>query len=227
MNMNTNHTQLIDSPHGKGLATKTACKAGDLLIRIPSPFLALVENYSLQSACSSCLLEDSPLQPNELTKCPSCNVLSYCSAACRTADWDAVHRHECAVYRDKLQDTQCRECGVASAALKKCVGCKVVSYCSKSCQEKAWKGGHKKECRALKGSELTRRVIPTVVRGAMRILYGEERAWMELVDHRKEMAKSDAEKLQNLALQARAAVEFAGTGMESMVVAMDALCRVS
>jgi len=30
--------------------------------------------------------------------------------------------------------------------LRKCAGCKVPHYCSKSCQSLAWKSGHKLEC---------------------------------------------------------------------------------
>ena len=31
--------------------------------------------------------------------------------------------------------------------LKRCVQCKKVQYCSKECQGKAWKKGHKEECK--------------------------------------------------------------------------------
>ena len=45
---------------------------------------------------------------------------------------------------------ECAHCGVQEgnhgATLRKCVRCKVTSYCSKPCQTAHWKAGHKLQC---------------------------------------------------------------------------------
>ncbi|KAJ6520396.1 hypothetical protein C8R45DRAFT_1086260 [Mycena sanguinolenta] len=40
------------------------------------------------------------------------------------------------------------ECNTVSqkSEFKRCVGCKYVSYCSRDCQKRDWKGGHREEC---------------------------------------------------------------------------------
>ena len=41
----------------------------------------------------------------------------------------------------------CYECGRSSGVrLTVCLGCKVVSYCSRSCKGESWKKGHREEC---------------------------------------------------------------------------------
>ena len=46
--------------------------------------------------------------------------------------------------------SECAHCGVQEgnhgAILRKCVRCKVASYCSKPCQTAHWKAGHKLQC---------------------------------------------------------------------------------
>ena len=46
--------------------------------------------------------------------------------------------------------SECAHCGVQEgnhgAILRKCVRCKVTSYCSKPCQTAHWKAGHKLQC---------------------------------------------------------------------------------
>ncbi|XP_030853051.1 histone-lysine N-methyltransferase SMYD3-like [Strongylocentrotus purpuratus] len=42
------------------------------------------------------------------------------------------------------------EMKVASSTLKKCLSCKCVSYCNKSCQKEDWTRCHKQDCKALK-----------------------------------------------------------------------------
>lgn len=40
----------------------------------------------------------------------------------------------------------CARCGHATAQLQACGSCKLVSYCSRDCQVKDWKAGHKAVC---------------------------------------------------------------------------------
>jgi hypothetical protein len=43
----------------------------------------------------------------------------------------------------------CWECGEPSEELKTCTCCRVANYCSKICQVKAWRSGHKLQCKHL------------------------------------------------------------------------------
>lgn len=42
---------------------------------------------------------------------------------------------------------ECFGCGVKSDVLSRCANCKLAKYCSKECQTKAWKAGHKNLCK--------------------------------------------------------------------------------
>ena len=41
---------------------------------------------------------------------------------------------------------KCGSCGLPKPDMKKCSRCKTVVYCSKECQIKDWKAGHKHAC---------------------------------------------------------------------------------
>ena len=48
--------------------------------------------------------------------------------------------------------TRCSACGkteTKTAKLKLCNGCRSTKYCSKDCQKRAWKEGHKLACKAI------------------------------------------------------------------------------
>ena len=51
--------------------------------------------------------------------------------------------------QEELKKGQCSGCGHARRLQEKfraCSRCNVTRYCSKECQKKHWKEGHKKEC---------------------------------------------------------------------------------
>ena len=43
----------------------------------------------------------------------------------------------------------CHQCSKVTTKIRNCEACKQVRYCSKECQIKGWKNGHKKECKIL------------------------------------------------------------------------------
>eukprot|EP00984_Skeletonema_dohrnii_P016340 scaffold7239_cov123-Skeletonema_dohrnii-CCMP3373.AAC.2 len=49
----------------------------------------------------------------------------------------------------------CGHCGKTSSSLLRCSQCKLVYYCSRSCQSLAWKDGHRQACRKAKTSAAT------------------------------------------------------------------------
>jgi MYND finger len=67
---------------------------------------------------------------------------------------NAMERMDQAAQSLKLNPDQCAVCGkktaVGGGGLMKCAACKKVAYCSKDCQTKDWKGGHKAICKELR-----------------------------------------------------------------------------
>ncbi|KAL4421508.1 hypothetical protein ABPG75_010799 [Micractinium tetrahymenae] len=47
------------------------------------------------------------------------------------------------------QEPRCACCASAALVLRACSGCRVARYCSKDCQTKHWKAGHRAECKRL------------------------------------------------------------------------------
>ena len=43
----------------------------------------------------------------------------------------------------------CKDCRTTLHKPLVCVACKLAAYCSKECQTKAWRAGHKRECEAV------------------------------------------------------------------------------
>ena len=68
---------------------------------------------------------------------------------------DEQAKHRANVTVEHLMKKACANCGQpsiengGSAQLKTCAKCKVVFYCSSSCQRENWREGHKKDCCAL------------------------------------------------------------------------------
>lgn len=89
--------------------------------------------------------------------------------------------------------------------VKACTGCKRVSYCSKTCQSKAWKREHKFECRVLAPED--RPDLPPGVRavikllGRLKVASGETKA---LVDDIMSMKPFDGDnELGNIAARSK------------------------
>jgi len=91
-----------------------------------------------------------------LRQCSRCKGTSYCSKSCQLTDW-SKHKTSCQILTkegkpedysqsDRAKDG-CAGCGGTSDTLKKCSGCKTISYCSKSCQQSDW-SKHKTNCQS-------------------------------------------------------------------------------
>lgn len=50
--------------------------------------------------------------------------------------------------------TACDGCGKMCEKISKCGGCLINRYCGAECAKKAWKNGHKKECKKLADAKL-------------------------------------------------------------------------
>ena len=82
-------------------------------------------------------------------KCSSCNSVEYCSKNCQKKHWNE-HKNICC---NRTEDSHpifnpkssCSYCNSASGNLLKCLRCRQVQYCNKSCQKNHWPE-HKKTC---------------------------------------------------------------------------------
>ena len=127
-------------------------------------------------------------------------------------------------------DRVCSQCLTEiTNGLKRCTACRVVHYCSVSCQFTAWKSIHKEECRILKKLP---QIPPTAVRGLMQLLLRKVIAgsaadlrWLQLESHTTELRRS--KRWDEIVLQAKAAVEWTASPQEYMELSVDLLCRVS
>lgn len=46
----------------------------------------------------------------------------------------------------KTKSFKCKNCGISGTSHMRCGQCRIYRYCSKDCQKKHWKAGHKEEC---------------------------------------------------------------------------------
>lgn len=117
-----------------------------------------------------------------------------------------------------------------------CTGCKKVKYCSKTCQSRAWKAGHKQQCKKFAAQD---EPIPPTVLAVMQILQGIASGYelfkdiQKMETHRDELEKLGPEKWDAMQLMAHTAVKFLGekddqTNLERAKMAMCAvMCNTS
>ena len=85
--------------------------------------------------------------------CPRCRSSFYCSKECQKRHWKGEHRNHCGT-RAELKINQsahpaqvnalCELCN--RAAPKMCSRCTTTYYCTRECQKRHWKLGHKNQC---------------------------------------------------------------------------------
>lgn len=127
----------------------------------------------------------------------------------------------------------CYGCLSRNKSLNTCSGCKIVRYCSKTCQAESWRDIHKLECKIFrKGKDEGRPLFPTPVRGLMQMLLRHpsgvdpDAGWFNLKNHR-EMFMTRDKLWADIKLQAWAALYYTGLPMTLMDIATSILCAVS
>lgn len=117
-----------------------------------------------------------------------------------------------------------------------CTGCKKVKYCGKNCQSRAWKAGHKQQCKKFAAQS---DLIPPTVLAVMQILQGlgsEDDLFKEIQKmetHRDELERLGPQKWDAMQLMAHTAVKFLGekddqANLEKAKMAMCAvMCNTS
>ncbi|KAH8149607.1 uncharacterized protein LAJ45_06237 [Morchella importuna] len=94
---------------GTGLFATTKITPGQLVLSIPEPLVTVPDDIHLTECCSRCMLwrpaggGTSMLNLYEdersLNYCTGCRVVKYCSKDCQRADWRALHKVECAIFK--------------------------------------------------------------------------------------------------------------------------------
>lgn len=85
----------IDYSIDRGYFLKAArdIKVGELLVNEP-PFASILIGSKIGQNCYECILKLNPLKMN-LTYCPQCSLVVYCSQRCATTSWTHTHKYEC------------------------------------------------------------------------------------------------------------------------------------
>jgi MYND finger len=135
--------------------------------------------------------------------------------------------------RNSIIPTVCYGCLSEKTNLNRCAGCKIVKYCSKTCQKKSWADIHKLECKVFrKCKDEGRSILPTPVRGLVQTLLRHpsgvdpDPSWSHLKTHKEEFMTKE-EIWQDIKLQAWAALQYVGLPVNMMDVATSILCAVS
>ena len=98
------HSEVKSSPlGGRGLfATKTH-EAGDILLAVDRPLVAVLDKPRVEDTCAWCFSwTELPIlsgagvnQVAKVNLCTGCKKVRYCSRRCQSQAWKAVHKREC------------------------------------------------------------------------------------------------------------------------------------
>ncbi|TVY75703.1 SET domain and MYND-type zinc finger protein, partial [Lachnellula suecica] len=132
------------------------------------------------------------------------------------------------VEKDALEKV-CSYCLVESdiSSLKRCTGCKVVRYCTPTCQKADWKLIHKNECSLL---QKLPGIPPTPVRALYQTLLRYMRPSYELdarsagLEHHVQDLKKSSKRWDEIVLQSKGALEFSKTPADKMDTVTRLLC---
>ncbi|KAF4963161.1 hypothetical protein FSARC_8787 [Fusarium sarcochroum] len=77
---------------GRGIFSTKAFAPGDVILPF-TPTILIPSLSHINTICSHCF------KPADVRACSRCHAVSYCDAACQSANWTAVHSKECKVLR--------------------------------------------------------------------------------------------------------------------------------
>ncbi|KAM0188556.1 hypothetical protein ACHAPI_010490 [Fusarium lateritium] len=77
---------------GRGMFSTKTFAPGDIILPF-TPTILIPSLSHINAICSHCF------KPAEVRACSRCHAVSYCDAACQSANWTAVHSKECKVLR--------------------------------------------------------------------------------------------------------------------------------
>ncbi|KAH7197621.1 uncharacterized protein B0J16DRAFT_366802 [Fusarium flagelliforme] len=83
----------VKSHHkGRGIFSTKTFAPGDIILPF-TPTILIPSLSHINTVCSHCFKQ------KEVRSCSRCHAVSYCDAACQSANWTAVHSKECKVLR--------------------------------------------------------------------------------------------------------------------------------
>ncbi|WPG97404.1 Hypothetical protein R9X50_00017900 [Acrodontium crateriforme] len=91
---------------GNGVFASKDFAPGDIIISLPRPLVAELENQHLASSCSWCFSHkvagptDLPTDSLDIKACTGCRKIKYCSRQCQTKHWKLDHKYDCKVLSD-------------------------------------------------------------------------------------------------------------------------------
>ncbi|EXK90053.1 SET and MYND protein [Fusarium oxysporum f. sp. raphani 54005] len=84
--------QLRHDKKGRGIFSTRALSPGDIILPF-TPTILIPSLSHIKTICSHCF------KPADVRSCSGCHAVSYCDAACQSANWTAVHSKECKLLR--------------------------------------------------------------------------------------------------------------------------------
>ncbi|CVL10347.1 hypothetical protein LB506_000214 [Fusarium annulatum] len=84
--------QLRHDKKGRGIFSTRAFSPGDIILPF-TPTILIPSLSHIKTICSHCF------KPADVRSCSGCHAVSYCDAACQSANWTAVHSKECKLLR--------------------------------------------------------------------------------------------------------------------------------
>lgn len=79
---------------GRSLEALSGFQPGGLIATFTDPLLVLPNGPAAKVVCNRCLAHHRPAKA-----CTGCKAVAYCGPACQRADWAAIHRLECKVFK--------------------------------------------------------------------------------------------------------------------------------
>jgi len=119
----------------------------------------LTTNETMECSNPGCTKEEE--KAGDFSLCEECKQVKYCSRKCQKAHWHLAHKRDCKELKKEkkslIEDNRniafpyanrcfCCESKDSREASRKCKQCKNAWYCSRECQIKDWRSGHKKQC---------------------------------------------------------------------------------
>lgn len=81
---------------GNGLLAATNIKAGEPILHVSSPLIALPTNEWMGNKCSGCFKQQSAVKTN-LCVCAGCKLEAYCGRDCQRYCWRNGHKQSCPI----------------------------------------------------------------------------------------------------------------------------------
>jgi hypothetical protein len=92
--VNKTKTCFITNDVGIGLFAAADFEPGDVILRIRSPYILVLDNNTIETLCYHCLS-----RVESLPHCARCKSVRYCSKDCQLVSWEEIHKYECKIFR--------------------------------------------------------------------------------------------------------------------------------